>query len=246
MMKDGMILIYGIVLTIIHCKMYCTLNQDIWQNSKPIYVNFKKSQEEKRQKFVVKLILLGDCQVGKSSLVMRFVKNEFDQYKFPTIGATFLTQSCKVGAYEVKYEIWDTAGQEKYRSIAPLYYRGASCALVVYEIGSEESYENATKWIDEVRTIEGDHVLIALAGNKVDLAGRKVMKDDAYEYAKRNNFIFYETSAKTSQNVKELFRSVAVEMTRRYENGELFNKRSKPGIVVENEEQKKKSCCQLL
>ena len=82
----------------------------------------------------VKLVLLGDSRVGKSSVVVRFVRNEFDPYKFPTIGATFLTQSVAVGDTLVKFEIWDTAGQEKYRSLAPLYYRGASAALVVYDL----------------------------------------------------------------------------------------------------------------
>ena len=161
------------------------------------------------QPLTVKLVLLGDSRVGKSSVVIRFVKNEFDQYKFPTIGATFLTQSVSVGDYLVKFEIWDTAGQEKYRSLAPLYYRGASAALVVYDITNRESFENARKWIEEVQTQEGQHVVIGLAGNKVDLsANRKVSTDEGSEFAKLKNFIFFETSAKNSTNIKEIFRSI--------------------------------------
>mmetsp|Transcript_8989 Transcript_8989/g.14680 ORF Transcript_8989/g.14680 Transcript_8989/m.14680 type:complete len:202 (-) Transcript_8989:446-1051(-) len=164
----------------------------------------------------VKLVLLGDSRVGKSSVVIRFVKNEFDQYKFPTIGATFLTQSVSVNDYLVKFEIWDTAGQEKYRSLAPLYYRGASAALVVYDITNRESFENARKWIEEVQTQEGNHVVIGLAGNKVDLAAnRKVSTDEGAEFAKEKNFIFFETSAKNSTNIKEIFKAIAQEVPSR-------------------------------
>ena len=163
------------------------------------------------QPLTVKLVLLGDSRVGKSSVVIRFVKNEFDQYKFPTIGATFLTQSVSVGNYLVKFEIWDTAGQEKYRSLAPLYYRGASAALVVYDITNRESFENARKWIEEVQTQEGDHVVIGLAGNKVDLAAnRKVSTDEGSQFAQEKKFIFFETSAKNSTNIKEMFRSIGM------------------------------------
>eukprot|EP01084_Bolivina_argentea_P298322 514067_1 len=205
------------------------------------------------QPLTVKLVLLGDSRVGKSSVVISFVKNEFDQYKFPTICATFLTKSVSVGDYLVKFEIWDTAGQEKYRSLSPLYYRGASAALVVYDITNRESFENARKWIEEVHIQEGKHVVIGLAGNKVDLVNRKVSIDEAKQVAKlymshsygltedqislmvsgyihqQSNFfipldliqivvglydgptkcIFFETSAKTSVNIQEIFRRIA-------------------------------------
>merc|ERR1712087_570555 len=178
----------------------------------------------------VKLVLLGDSRVGKSSVVIRFVKNEFDQYKFPTIGATFLTQSVSVGNYLVKFEIWDTAGQEKYRSLAPLYYRGASAALVVYDITNRESFENARKWIEEVQTQEGSHVVIGLAANKVDLAAnRKVSTDEGADFAKNKNFIFFETSAKNSTNIKEIFRAIAEEVPKRQKPSKSKN------IIVEPE-----------
>merc|ERR1719249_349807 len=146
-----------------------------------------------------KLVLLGDAAVGKSSVVGRFVKNEFLDFQQPTIGAAFLTQTVNLATHKVKFEIWDTAGQEKYRSLAPLYYRGASAALVVYDITNRESFENARKWIEEVQTQEGGHVVIGLAGNKVDLAAnRKVSTEEGAQFAKEKNFIFFETSAKNS------------------------------------------------
>eukprot|EP01084_Bolivina_argentea_P320375 555860_1 len=185
------------------------------------------------QPLTVKLVLLGDSRVGKSSVVIRFVKNEFDQYKFPTIGATFLTQSVSVGDYLVKFEIWDTAGQEKYRSLAPLYYRGASAALVVYDITNRESFENARKWIEEVQTQEGSHVVIGLAGNKVDLTGRKVTTEEGSQFAEEKNFIFFETSAKNSTNIKEIFRAIAQEVPNRQQP--KGKGRDNKNIIVEPE-----------
>ena len=159
----------------------------------------------------VKLVLLGDSRVGKSSVVIRFVKNEFDQYKFPTIGATFLTQSVNVGEYLVKFEIWDTAGQEKYRSLAPLYYRGASAALVVYDITNRESFDNAQKWIKEVQDQEGTHVVIGIAGNKVDLSSnRQVQTNEGQDFANKQGFIFFETSAKNNTNIIEMFKCIGM------------------------------------
>lgn len=183
-----------------------------------------------KEPLTVKLVLLGDSRVGKSSVVIRFVKNEFDQYKFPTIGATFLTQSVTVGDYLVKFEIWDTAGQEKYRSLAPLYYRGASAALVVYDITNKESFDNARNWIEEVQTREGKHVVIGLAGNKVDLSPqRQVSTEEGENFAKEKGFLFFETSAKNSVNIKEIFKAIAQEVPYRQQPNQ-------PGVIVEPEE----------
>jgi len=157
-----------------------------------------------------KLVLLGDTQVGKSSTVIRFVKNEFDQYRYPTIGATFLTQSVHLHDYIVKFEIWDTAGQEKYRSLAPLYYRGANAALIVYDITNKASFEHAKNWAEEVREREGSHVVIGLAGNKVDLEGRRMVeKSEADSFSRKAGFVFRETSAKTGEGILEIFKSIA-------------------------------------
>eukprot|EP01084_Bolivina_argentea_P304580 526055_1 len=94
-----------------------------------------------------KLVLLGDSRVGKSSIIRRLIKNRFEDYRFSRRGAHFDHHSVSVDNYLVEFEIWDTAGQEKYRTLAPLYYRGASAALVVYDITNRESFENARKWI---------------------------------------------------------------------------------------------------
>merc|ERR1719249_6525 len=110
-----------------------------------------------------KLVLLGDAAVGKSSVVGRFVKNEFLDFQQPTIGAAFLTQTVNLATHKVKFEIWDTAGQERYRSLAPMYYRGAGAALVVYDITNPESFAGAKSWVKELQRRGDPNVVIALA-----------------------------------------------------------------------------------
>lgn len=117
----------------------------------------------------VKLVLLGEAAVGKSSVVLRFVSNEFQAHKEPTIGAAFLTQKCRLEDRVLRYEIWDTAGQERFHSLAPMYYRNAQAAVVVYDVTKASSLEKAKTWVKELQRQANPNIVIALAGNKVDL-----------------------------------------------------------------------------
>jgi len=117
----------------------------------------------------VKLVLLGEAAVGKSSVVLRFVSNEFQPNKEPTIGAAFLTQKCRLEDRILRYEIWDTAGQERFHSLAPMYYRNAQAAVVVYDVTKASSLEKAKSWVKELQRQANPNIVIALAGNKVDL-----------------------------------------------------------------------------
>jgi small GTP-binding protein len=160
--------------------------------------------------FQFKLVLLGEGAVGKSSLVLRFVRGQFFDYQESTIGAAFLTQTVALNDTTVKFEIWDTAGQERYHSLAPMYYRGAAAAIVVYDITSPDSFARAKSWVRELQRQGNPNIVIALAGNKSDLASkRKVEPDEARQYAEENNIMFMETSAKTASNVNELFVQIA-------------------------------------
>ncbi|PSK54350.1 GTP-binding protein ypt5 [Elsinoe australis] len=162
-----------------------------------------------------KLVLLGESAVGKSSLVLRFVKDQFDDYRESTIGAAFLTQTIALDdTTTVKFEIWDTAGQERYKSLAPMYYRNANCAVVVYDITQASSLDKAKAWVKELQRQANENIIIALAGNKLDLVTeqpdkRAIPTADAEAYAKEANLLFFETSAKTAENVKELFTAIA-------------------------------------
>jgi len=162
-----------------------------------------------------KLVLLGESAVGKSSLVLRFVKDQFDDFRESTIGAAFLTQTISLDDNTtVKFEIWDTAGQERYKSLAPMYYRNANCAVVVYDVTQASSLDKAKQWVKELQRQANENIIIALAGNKLDLVAsqpdkRAITTVDAEAYAKEAGLLFFETSAKTSENVRELFTSIA-------------------------------------
>ncbi|KAF6223089.1 hypothetical protein HO173_013302 [Letharia columbiana] len=162
-----------------------------------------------------KLVLLGESAVGKSSLVLRFVKDQFDDYRESTIGAAFLTQTISLDdATTVKFEIWDTAGQERYKSLAPMYYRNANCAVVVYDITQASSLDKAKSWVKELQRQANENIIIALAGNKSDLVAehpdkRAITTADAEAYAREAGLLFFETSAKTAENVRELFTAIA-------------------------------------
>lgn len=171
-----------------------------------------------------KLVLLGDSSVGKSSIVHRFVKDSFDDFRESTIGAAFLSQTIRIKDTSsdsgddtvIKFEIWDTAGQERYKSLAPMYYRNANAALVVYDITQQNSLSKAQNWVNELKNKVGDEdLIICLVGNKLDLCDssaeddkRAVMVEEATQYAEEQNLLFYEVSAKTGQGVKDVFQSI--------------------------------------
>jgi len=181
----------------------------------------------------VKLVLLGEAAVGKSSLVLRFVNNDFQENKEPTIGAAFLTQKCNLPTRTIKFEIWDTAGQERFASLAPMYYRNAQSALVVYDLTKPTSLIKAKHWVAELQRQASPGIVIALVGNKLDLANeagsssnlgdedeaadgedadgdaRKVSRDEAKSYAEEEGLLFFETSAKLGTNVTEVFTAIA-------------------------------------
>lgn len=155
-----------------------------------------------------KLVLLGNSSVGKSSIAIRLACGRFDDYKEPTIGAAFLSKTLQYDDINrVKLEIWDTAGQERYRALAPMYYRGASLAAVVYDVTDRTTIEGAKSWIKELKTQASPDIIIALIGNKIDLPKDKhvITTEEGEETATILNTLFFETSAKTDDNIENIF-----------------------------------------
>ncbi|CAF2563834.1 unnamed protein product [Rotaria sp. Silwood2] len=188
-----------------------------------------------------KMVLLGESDVGKSSLALQFAKGRFLENPYSTIGAAFLTNTIKIDQDTTLHvELWDTAGQERYHSLAPMYYRGAQAALVVYDITNFGSFLQAKKWVRELYQDNRNEMIIGLAGNKTDLIAenkRQVETCEAAEYADENGLIFMETSAKRGDNVAEIFMNVARQVAVKQSDNKLI-KSSKPLLLKPN-----KSCC---
>ncbi|XP_012672796.1 ras-related protein Rab-5C-like [Clupea harengus] len=179
-----------------------------------------------------KLVLLGDTAVGKSSVVLRFVKGQFQEFQEATIGAAFLTQTVCLDDTTIKFEIWDTAGQERYHSLAPMYYRGAQAAIVVFDITSTDSLTRAKNWVKELQKQANPNIVIALAGNKADLANKRTVEfQEAQDYADENSLLFMETSAKTALNVNEIFMAIAKKLPKSEpQGGAGFAGRNRTGV----------------
>lgn len=159
--------------------------------------------------FLFKVVLIGDSGVGKSNLLSRFTRNEFNLDSKSTIGVEFATRSIQVDSKTIKAQIWDTAGQERYRAITSAYYRGAVGALLVYDISKHQTYENVTRWLKELRDHADANIVIMLVGNKSDLRHlRAVPTDEAKAFASENHLSFIETSALDASNVELAFQNI--------------------------------------
>jgi len=167
---------------------------------------------ESMRLITIKVVLLGQTCVGKSSLVLRFVQGKFFPKTEGTIGAAFLTKTIDLdSSAQVKFEIWDTAGQERYHSLAPMYYRGAQAAIVVYDVSSRDSFEKSKLWVNELREKSTNGQVVILVGNKCDL-GRVIESEAVAKYSSDNKLIHIETSAKDGTNVVELFKAIALNL----------------------------------
>ncbi|MBN3272872.1 RB11A protein, partial [Polyodon spathula] len=161
------------------------------------------------------VVLIGDSGVGKTNLLSRFTRNEFNLESKSTIGVEFATRSINVEGKTVKAQIWDTAGQERYRAITSAYYRGAVGALLVYDIAKHLTYENGERWLKELRDHADSNIVIMLVGNKSDLRHlRAVPTDEARAFAEKNGLSFIETSALDSSNVELAFQTSLTEIYR--------------------------------
>ena len=157
-----------------------------------------------------KLVFLGEQAVGKTSIITRFMYDTFDNNYQATIGIDFLSKTMYLDDRTVRLQLWDTAGQERFRSLIPSYIRDSSVAVVVYDVTNKTSFANCDKWIEDVRGERGGEVVILLVGTTTDLSDKRpVSAEEGEAKAKKLNVLFVETSAKSNQNIKQMFRKLA-------------------------------------
>ena len=204
--------------------------------------------EKESYDLLFKLILIGDSCVGKSNILLKYLKNEFDPNSRATVGVEFGTKNIIINNKKIKIQIWDTAGQERYRSITSAYYKGAKGALIVYDITRKCTFDNIDKWISDLKLNGDKNICIVILGNKSDLADkREVSKGDGIKKSEMYKTAFLETSALNGDNIGKAFDEIIEQII---QNNKSFfedsNKKEMDKGVNLNESNKdndKKKCC---
>ena len=172
-----------------------------------------QKDDEKTKIIEAKIVLLGDVNVGKTSIASRYCKNSFNDHHINTIGGAYQQQKVVLSnGSMVKLHIWDTSGQERFRAMTNLYYRDAQVAIITYDITNESSFSSIEFWINELKyKVENENMILCLVGNKCDVSNdeRRISTAQGKKFAQENNMIFYETSAKTVEGVTDLFVTIA-------------------------------------
>ncbi|KAL4460491.1 hypothetical protein ABPG74_000242 [Tetrahymena malaccensis] len=172
--------------------------------------------------YLFKFIVIGDSGVGKSCLVLQFTENYIRKNHDVTIGVEFGVKIVQIDGKNIKLQIWDTAGQENFRSLTRAYYRTAIGAIVVYDISRRDSFLHINDWIKEMKSNGNPNMVVLLIGNKKDKeAQRQVQTEEGQAVANENGFLFFETSARDSINVDEAFTKLAEQITKKVDSGEI-------------------------
>ena len=207
------------------------------------------TEEEENYNMIFKIVLVGDSGVGKTNLLLRYLKNEFNTQTKATVGVEFGNTKVQIDNALIKAQIWDTAGQERYRSITSAYYKGAHGALIVYDITRKDSFDSVEKWLSDLKNNGEEKMVIMAIGNKCDMVNERVIStEDGEAKAQRNNIAFLETSALNATNVAkafdELIQKLYVAFKKDFEDnddddlGENGNT-----IEIGTGNSKKKQCC---
>ena len=205
--------------------------------------------EEENYEMMFKVVLVGDSFVGKTNIMSKYLKNEFHEDSKATVGVEFGSRQFNIEGHVVKAQIWDTAGQERYKAITSAYYKGAKGAFIVYDITRKESFENVSKWAEQLKSTADKNLTIIIVGNKTDLEDqRQVTSEEGQNKANSLESAFIETSAASGSNLDKAFEMMINEVYQKcheemlaegdveIEGGEDINLSKKP-------ENTKKACC---
>lgn len=211
--------------------------------------------------YLFKFIIIGDAAVGKSNLLLRYTQGQFQSEYQLTIGVEFGLKSLEIKKKIYRIQIWDTAGQENFRSITRAYFKNSICAIVVYDISSRDTFNNASTWIDDCRNQCSKSTFMVLVGNKLDLAEkRQVSIEEGEQLAEKYGMLFFETSAKDGTNVEKIFfeavDSIAKNIDKNYydledetcgiKQGNIkLRKNTQISYESNIDNKKKKKCCNL-
>lgn len=212
-------------------------------------------------KFQYKVVLLGEGCVGKTSVVVRYVQNSFNEKHLTTLQASFLMKKLNIAGKRVELAIWDTAGQERFHALGPIYYRDSNGAVLVYDITDEDSFQKVKNWVKELRKMLGQEITLCIVGNKIDREkDRNVAQEQAEEYAKSVGAVHYQTSAKLNKGIEELFLDLSKRMLEQSQKSAsaggisvgntpagFSGRQSRRNIIIDDNqaagEESKKGCC---
>ena len=189
---------------------------------------------------VYKILLLGDSEVGKSCFLMRYADNVFVDNYITTIGLDYKLKYIQLDSGQViKVQLWDTAGQDRYRTIAKNYYKGSHGILLLYDVTKTSSFENIREWIKDIREEVYEKAIIFLIGNKIDKKDQiKIKTEDAEKLAEEFNIPFFEASAKSGENVDEIFKALYKKISEVY-----VDIQQEGGTKLSKKNKKSKKCC---
>ena len=198
--------------------------------------------------FIFEVLLLGNSNVGKSSLFLRFVDDIWNDTFVPTIGVDFKIKTFDIDEKKIKMQIWDTAGQERFKNIIASYYRGAHGILLIYDVTDKDSFKNLSNWIIEIEKNSSKQVLKVLIGNKTDLEDKRVVTyNQGKEFADTYGLKYIETSAKKNLNVNEAFETLGRELIIASEEKKITKQKQNKKITVAKAQdlnvEKKNGCC---
>ena len=194
--------------------------------------NINNSNVNSEYSYSVKYIIVGDSSVGKSNILLRFSRNTFDPGHQATLGIEYAKKHIQYNNIDYLIQVWDTAGQENFRSVTRAYYKASAVAMVVYDISSEESFEHIQIWIKDCKDLAPKTVQLVLIGNKIDLEEKRVIKTErGKELAHENNMLFFETSALNGNGIEEAFQKSIECIDQKIRNGYYdLNNSSNQGI----------------